>query len=106
MTRDRYLSMCEQLGKEPIESEIPPDGEDFPDVVIQALDTFNMLGDRMYPEIGYMGKDYTNLSYFIEQYEPEDKEFFLVLLNWLDSRAIKSSQAQIKREHDKLKRKQ
>jgi hypothetical protein len=52
-----------------------------------------------------MGKDYTNLPYFIEQYEPDDKEFFLVLLDWLDSRAIKSSQDQLKREHDKLKRK-
>jgi hypothetical protein len=33
MTRDRYLSMCEQMGKEPDENEIPPDWEDFPDTM-------------------------------------------------------------------------
>jgi hypothetical protein len=105
MTKDRYLSLCEQLNKEPVESEIPPDWEDFPEVVSQALATFNMLGDRIYPEVGYTGKDYTNLNHFIEQYDPEDKEFFLLVLNWLDSRAIKSSQEHIKKEYDKLKRK-
>ena len=105
MTRDRYLEMCEQLGKEPVESEIPPDWKDFPEVVISALNVFNMLGDRMYPEIGYVGKDYTNLSYFLDIYDIEDTEFFLELLTWLDSRAIQTSQEQLKREHDKLKRK-
>ena len=53
----------EQLGKEPIEEEIPPDFEDLPEVVVDAVATFNMLGDRAYPEIGYVGKDYTNLQY-------------------------------------------
>jgi hypothetical protein len=105
MTRDRYLEMCAQLGKEPVESEIPPDWKDFPEVVISALNVFNMLGDRMYPEIGYVGKDYTNLSYFLDIYDIEDTEFFLELLTWLDSRAIRTSQEQLKREHDKLKRK-
>ena len=105
MTRDRYLNMCEQLGKEPVEEEIPPEWEDFPEIVVQAITTFHMLGDRVYPEIGYMGKDYTNLNHYIEMHEPEDKEFFLVLLDWLDSRAIKASQEHLKKERDKLKRK-
>ena len=39
MTRDRYLEMKEQLGDEPIEAEIPPDWEDFPDNVICLLYT-------------------------------------------------------------------
>ena len=61
MTRDKYLDMMEQLGKEPVESEIPPDFDDLPELVVQAVSTFNMLVDRAYPEIGYLGKDYTNL---------------------------------------------
>tara|TARA_R110002074_G_scaffold115_1_gene458 strand:- start:3917 stop:4237 length:321 start_codon:yes stop_codon:yes gene_type:complete len=105
MTQERYFKMCEQMGQEPIQEEIPPDWRDFPEVVHNAMNTFNMLGDRVYPEIGYMGKDYTNLPHFIEQYEPDDKEFFLVILDWLDSRAVKSSQDYLKREHEKLKRK-
>lgn len=105
MTRDRYIAMCEQLGKEPDENEIPPDWEDFPYIVQIAINTFNMLGDRVYPEIGYVGKDYTNLSHYIEIYDIEDKEFFLEILHWADSRAIKQSSEHLKREYDKLKRK-
>ena len=33
MTRDKYLDMKEQLGQEPVESEIPPDQEDMPDII-------------------------------------------------------------------------
>lgn len=105
MTRDRYLDMMEQLGKEPHLDEIPPDFEDLPEIVTIAVNTFNLLGDRMYPEIGYVGKDYTNLPFFIEIYDVEDKEFFLEILSWLDSRAIKKSSEQLKKEYDKLKRK-
>ena len=104
MTRDKYLDMMEQLGKEPIESEIPPDFEDLPEIVVQALSTFNMLGDRAYPEIGYVGKDYTNLSYYIDIYDVEDKEYFLEILAWLDARAVKKSSEMMKREYEKLKR--
>ena len=105
MTRNKYLDMCEQLEQEPKDNEIPPSWEDFPDIVINALNTFNSLGDRVYPEIGYMGKDYTNLPYFTEMYEVQDTEFFLEILSWLDSRAIKKSSENLKKEYDKLKRK-
>ena len=105
MTRERYLKMCDQLGQEPDEDEIPPAWEDFPEVVLDALNTFNCLGDRMYPEIGYMGKDFTNLGYYISIYEVIDKELFLEILTWLESRAIDQSQKALKRERDKLKRK-
>ena len=33
MTRERYFKMCEQLGQEPKEEEIPLDASDFPDIV-------------------------------------------------------------------------
>ena len=105
MTADRYLEMQEQLGNEPVEEEIPPDWGDFPDIVVDAVNTFNQLGDRVYADIGYVGKDYTNLHLFLDLYSISDKEFFIQLLTWLDSRAIKKSQEQLKREHEKLKRK-
>ena len=105
MTRDKYLDMMEQLGREPIEEEIPPAWEDFPDIVVMAVNTFNYLGDRVFPDIGYVGKDYTNLPQYLQIYEVEDKEFFLEILNFLDSRAIKQSSEQMKKEYDKLKRK-
>ena len=97
--------MCEQLGKEPSDKEIPPDWEDFPQIMQEAINTFNQLGDRVYSEIGFTGKDYTNLNHFMEVYGVEDKEFFLEILSWLDSRAIKKSSEDLKRQYDKLKRK-
>ena len=104
MTRERYLKMCDQLGQEPDEDEIPPAWEDFPEVVLDALNTFNCLGDRMYPEIGYMGKDFTNLPFYIDMHGIEDTELFLEILIYLESRAIKQSRDDMKRERDKLKR--
>lgn len=104
MTQERYLNLCEQLEKEPDPKEMPPAWEDLPDIVLHAINTFNLLGDRVYPEIGYIGKDYTNLSHFFEIYEVEDKEFFMQILSWLDSRAIKKSSEQLKKEYEKLKR--
>jgi hypothetical protein len=105
MTRDRYLSMCEQMGKEPDENEIPPDWEDFPEIVQYAINIFNMLGDRVYPDIGYVGKDYSNLQHYIDVYKIEDVEFLLDILHLLDSRAIKQSSDDLKKAYDKLKRK-
>jgi len=97
--------MCEQLGKEPDPEEIPPSMHDFPDIAVDAMSTFSALGDRVYPDIGYMGKDFTTLPYYMEVYEVEDKELFLEILTFLESRAIKNSQEQLKREREKLKRK-
>lgn len=105
MTRNKYLDMCEQLGKEPSDREIPPDWDDFPELVRDAINTFNQLGDRVFPEIGYVGKDYQNLKYFIDFYRVDDVEFYLEVLSWLDSRAIKKSSQDLKRQYDKLKRK-
>ena len=105
MTRYKYLEMMEQLCKEPIEEESPPDFEDLPDIVNQAVSTFNNLGDRVYPEIGYIGKDYINLPFFLDMYDIDDTEFFLEILSWLDSRAVKQSSEQLKRQYEQLKRK-
>lgn len=105
MTQERYLEVCEQLGQEPNPDKMPPAWEDLPEIAQAAINTFNLLGDRVYPEIGYIGKDYTNLSRFIDIYEPSDEELYLEILNWLDSRAIKKSSEKLKKEYDKLKRK-
>ena len=105
MTQEKYLELMEQLGKEPNPEEMPPSIDDFPELVVDAVTTFNLLGDRVYPDVGYTGKDYSNLDVFLKLYQVEDTEFFLYILNWLDSRAIKRSQEQLKKEHEKLKRK-
>jgi hypothetical protein len=37
-------------------------------------------------------------------YQIEDTEFFLQILHWFEGRAVKQSNDQIKKEHEKLKR--
>ena len=105
MTKDRYLEMMDQLGQDPVPEEIPPDYEDFPMIVIDAINAYNSMGDRIYPEIGYIGKDYTNLPHFLKAYQIEDEEFFLQILAHLDAAAVESSQKKLKAEYDKMKRK-
>ena len=107
MTAERYFEMQEQMGLEVEEDKIPPSMEDFPELVADGLQIFNRLGDRVYPEIGYVGKDYTNLKLYMNVYgiEEEDKDFLLEIIEWLDARAIKKAAEQLKREYDKIKRK-
>lgn len=105
MTQEKYLKICEQLGQEPNPDKMPPAWEDLPEIAQTAINTFNALGDRVYPEIGYVGKDYTNLPILIDIYGIEDSDYFLEILNWLDARAIKKSSDNLKKEYDKLKRK-
>lgn len=104
MTRDKYFNMMEQLGKEPIEEEIPVAFEDLEEEAQVALNIFNSLGNRVYPEIGYVGKDYTNLLVLIEIYQVEDKELLLEILTWLDNKTIEKASKALKKEYAKLKR--
>jgi len=107
MTADRYFEMQEQMGLPIEEDKIPPTLEDFPEEVLDAMEIFNRLGDRVYPEIGYIGKDYTNLSLYMNIYsiQEENRDFLLEIIEWLDTRAIKKAAEELKRQYDKIKRK-
>lgn len=104
MTKDRYLEMQDQLGQEPDPTRCPPGIEDLPETIIYAIEIFNLLGDRIYPDIGYVGKDYTNLSILMDLYKIDEPELLIEALSRLDAHAIKKSQDQLKREYEKLKR--
>lgn len=105
MTKDKYLSLCEQLGTEPREEKCPPGYEDFPEPVQQAIEVFNKLGDRVYPEIGYMGKDYTSIDLHMEVIGVTQKDIFLDTLVRLDAFMIKKSAEQLKKARDSAKKK-
>lgn len=97
--------MQEQLGREPDMDRCPPGHEDFPEIIQIAVNIFYSLGNRIYPDIGYIGKDYTNLPILLDLFDVDNVDLVLETLSRLDSHAISKSQAAIKREHDKLKRK-
>ena len=100
--------MCEQTGQEIDWEKCPPDVEDFPESVLTALSIYNGLGNRVYPDVGYVGKDFTNLEYLYNFYrikEIGEKDWIFELLCYLDSRNIEESQKAIKAQHDKLRKK-
>ena len=80
MTKDQYFEMCEMLGSEPVDSEIPVEFEDFPDIVQQAFIVYNKLRDDWDTMNGvYMGKSYQGLQEIFEIYEidRDDRKMFL-----------------------------
>lgn len=83
---------------------MPLELSDFPEEVQEAFVIYNSLGDRVAAELGYLGKDFTNLNFLIEVYQVLDKELLLDILLWLDRRAIKRSSDELKKAHEKLKR--
>ena len=91
MTKEQYLDMCEQLGSEPLQEEIPADFEDFPYPVQVAINIFYILPDIFEGMSGtYMGKNYSILPYlFDEIYEVENKQqtlqFILMIGNIVSS---------------------
>lgn len=97
--------MMEQMGRDPIPDEVPPDYEDFPQIVLEAIETFNSLGDRVQADVGYIGKDYTNLPFYMRIHKVEDEDLFLNVLLRLDAQAIEISSKRMKAEMDKMKRK-
>lgn len=107
MTKDQYLRMCEQTGEEINWEKCPPDWEDFPDIITDTINIFNSMGDRVYPDIGYVGKDFTNFEFLLKQYKinKHQIDFVLETILWLDSRTIEKSQKRMKAEYDRIKNK-
>ena len=80
MTKDKYFEMCEILGEEPIESEIPLDSSDFPVLVQQALMIYGYLEDRWDSMGGgYLGKNYSIVFKFFDLFEVDNTETLLML---------------------------
>ena len=58
MTKDAYFEMCEMLGNEPVEEEIPIEFTDFPILVQQVFTIYYYLPDTWDPMGGnYLGKN-------------------------------------------------
>ena len=81
MTKDTYFEMCEALGNEPLESEIPVDFEDFPLEVQQAFNAYKMLRDEWDTMSGvYLGKSLIGVKDILEATEIDISEHKLVIM--------------------------
>jgi hypothetical protein len=80
MTKEQYFEMCEMMGTEPLESEIPVDMEDFSEDVQQAFQIYYLLRDIWEGMSGtYMGKDFSTIFDFFRLYKVDEADQLLTL---------------------------
>jgi hypothetical protein len=76
MTRDQYFEMCEMLGNEPLEAEIPVEFEDFPLEVQESFKIYTSLQDNWdYMGGNYIGKNLSGLRDILEIYEVAKEDY-------------------------------
>jgi hypothetical protein len=88
MTKDQYFEMCEMLGSDPVESEIPVEFEDFPFEVQQAFNAYRMLRDEWDTMNGnYLGKSLIGVKDVLEatEIEPSEQKFIIMLIRVIDN---------------------
>lgn len=93
MTKDAYFELCEALGNEPVEEEIPVEMDDFPMEVQVAIHVYNKLRDEWEGMSGtYMGKSLVGLKDILDIYEIpfEDRRY---LLDWINVMDVERSRA-------------
>lgn len=84
MSKDAYFEMCEALGQEPIEEEIPVEISDFPELVQQCFVMYGILSDNWDSMGGgYMGKDYGIVFQLLTVYGIKNSEEILLCLDFL-----------------------
>jgi hypothetical protein len=78
--------MCEQMGWEPKEEELPQDGTNLSLECQQALTILNALPDNWEGMNGtWLGKDYSGLSAVMDIYEVESRREVFELLKEAES---------------------
>lgn len=93
MTKEAYFEMCEALGSEPLEEEIPVDYEDFCLDVQEALGIYQKLRDEWDTMNGvYLGKNYVGLVDILELLEVpvEDRRTQFELIGIIDRHRSKA----------------
>lgn len=106
MTKEQYFDMCEDLGSEPVEEEIPVEFDDFPLEVQIALSIYKILRDE-WEFVGgnYLGKNINGIFEVFDAYdiEPCDKRFYLELIHMIDSVRIDEIRKQKKQQEKPAK---
>lgn len=102
MTKEAYFEMCEMLGSEPVESEIPVEFDDFPLEVQQAFNAYRMLRDEWDTMNGnYLGKSLIGVKDVLEatEIEPVEHKFIIMLIRMIDT--VRSDEINNKKKMEK-----
>lgn len=70
---------------------MPPGIEDFPYDVQKAILNYGKFQDRIVPDVGFLGKDFTLLEVIVRVEKVDNESLFLEALLQLDSFYIKKS---------------
>mgnify|MGYP000414444131 FL=1 len=97
MSRDAYFEMCEALGSEPIESQMPVDEEDLCIEAHQAFEVASFLPDRYEGMSGmYFGKDMGGIGEILSVLEIQDRYHVLLFLRVIINEKMAQSAEQQK----------
>ena len=102
MTKDTYFEMCEMLGEEPVEENIPVELDDFPLEVQQAMLVYRMLRDEWDGFSGtYFGKSLMGIKDILDAVEinEEDHKFIIMLIRQIDD--VRSNEINSKKSAEK-----
>ena len=101
MSVEAYLQMCNQLGQDPLEEEMPPSVEDFPLEIQEAFIVHAMLPDRWDGASGtYMGKDWSALKDLLDLQNVHDKITTVYFLKHIESCHSININGELKRKQD------
>ena len=102
MTREAYFELCEVMGNQPVEEEIPVEFDDFPIEVQQAFGVYRMLRDEWDTMNGlYLGKTLIGIKDILEatEVEPDEQKFIIVLVRMIDQ--VRSNEINSKKISEK-----
>ena len=102
MTKESYFEMCEMLGTEPKDEDIPVELEDFPLEVQQALNVYRMLRDEWDAMSGvYLGKSLIGITEIMDATEIDlaDRKLTITLIRMIDS--VRQEQINTKKANNK-----
>lgn len=88
MTKQQYFEMCEMLGTEPDEKEVPVEYEDLHSEIHESLNIYSKLKDDWDSMSGsYLGKNFIGITEIFNIYSvpEEDRRTIFELLNLIDS---------------------
>lgn len=87
MSKAQYYEMCETLGTEPLDSEIPVELDDLPFEVQSAFEVYRMLKDE-WDVVGgnYLGKTLIGITEIFDMVEVprEDRRVLLSIIKNID----------------------
>ena len=104
MTKTQYFEMCEALGTEPLDEEIPIEFEDFPIEIQQCISIYYKLKDEWDGMNGvYLCKNYAGFSDILDalDFPKEDRRYLIDVITILDSarsRVYSEKKPKVKKE--------